>query len=122
MTLSPAYDLLNTSLHIQDSDFALSGGLFRGASTHTNLNLFEEFGRQLGMQDKRIRTVIDHLMKSREEVETLVKCSFLSPPGQTSLHALLQNALQYPSMKFTCHFLAPYHEMKLVENRLQGKV
>ncbi|QHV47852.1 phosphatidylinositol kinase [Akkermansia muciniphila] len=80
MTLSPAYDLLNTSLHIQDSDFALSGGLFRGASTHTNRNLFEEFGRQLGMQDKRIRTVIDHLMKSREEVETLVKCSFLSPP------------------------------------------
>ena len=34
------------------------------------------------MQDKRIRTVIDHLMKSREEVETLVKCSFLSPPAK----------------------------------------
>ncbi|MCB5931712.1 hypothetical protein LJB63_20460, partial [[Eubacterium] rectale] len=56
--------------------------------------------------------------RSRDPSEVLIPLS----PGQTSLHALLQNALQYPSMKFTCHFLAPYHEMKLVENRLQGKV
>lgn len=82
VTLSPAYDLLNTSLHIQDSDFALSDGLFRGASTHTNRSLFEEFGRQLGMQDKRVKAAIDHLMESREEVEFLVDRSFLSPPAK----------------------------------------
>ncbi|MEG3024414.1 MAG: hypothetical protein RR888_10125, partial [Akkermansia sp.] len=79
---SPAYDLLNTSLHIQDSDFALSNGLFLGASTHTNRSLFEEFGQQLGMQDKRVKTAIDHLMKFREKVESLIDCSFLSPPAK----------------------------------------
>lgn len=26
--LSPAYDLLNTRIHVDDSDFALDGGLF----------------------------------------------------------------------------------------------
>lgn len=82
VTLSPAYDLLNTSLHIQDSDFALSNGLFLGASTHTNRSLFEEFGQQLGMQDKRVKTAIDHLMKFREKVESLIDCSFLSPPAK----------------------------------------
>ena len=34
------------------------------------------------MQPKRVKRVIDHLMKSREEVKSMVNRSFLSPSAK----------------------------------------
>lgn len=82
MLLSPAYDLLNTSLHINDSEFALSGGLYHGAGSRVDRQMFEEFGCRLGLKESRIVGMMDDLMGFQERVEAMIGCSFLSPPAQ----------------------------------------
>ena len=60
--LSPAYDLINTRLHVDDSSFALNGGLmteelrsdgYQRTDKPENKD-FVIFGREIGIADKRI--------------------------------------------------------------------
>ncbi|MBI2968216.1 MAG: HipA domain-containing protein [Bacteroidetes bacterium] len=84
--LSPAYDLLNTRLHVNDTDFALDKGLFiddfkshvykkRG---HPSRDDFSEFARRIGVAESRIEKLISPFIEKQPLVETLVKRSFLS--------------------------------------------
>ncbi len=62
--LSPAYDLINTSLHLHKPQiFALEKGLFKEgmkmSDTHTvDKGDFEEFGRRIGLPDKTVKREI----------------------------------------------------------------
>lgn len=64
--LAPAYDLLNTHLHVDDSDFALSRGLFREGDKSEFLKFngkangrsFEEFGKRIGINEKRVAEIL----------------------------------------------------------------
>jgi len=103
--LSPCYDLINTRLHVDDSDFALDNGLFaddyksdpfkkRG---HPSLLDFKEFGRRIGVQEHRIETLIQAFLHKQPLVEVLVKRSFLSEPnkrGYLHMHATKMNFLK----------------------------
>ena len=65
-TLSPAYDLINTRIHVKDSDFALDGGLFKDdfesnevkTNGRVGLHDFQEFGRRLGLREQRLNKLL----------------------------------------------------------------
>jgi serine/threonine-protein kinase HipA len=84
--LSPFYDLLNTRLHVNDSDFALSKGLFADdlksekykRTGHPALSDFLEFGKRIGVNENRISKLLAPFIEKQEFVETLIKRSFLN--------------------------------------------
>ncbi len=85
-SLTPAYDLLNTALHVRDEDFALDGGLSPVIPRSPNYSLsghpcrkdFEWFGEAIGLVDSRKHRILDKFMSLPELVMLLVKQSRLT--------------------------------------------
>lgn len=75
--LSPAYDLLNTRIHVDDSDFALDGGLFK-KSNHPGSDDFKELARRFGINEKRRDKILFLYMQKQPMVEELTHRSFLN--------------------------------------------
>lgn len=86
--LSPAYDLINTSLQLMNPHiFALDKGLFKEgmafSDTHTiSRSDFEEFGKRIGLPIKVIKQEIDMFAAEQPLVKELLDRSFLSPSLQ----------------------------------------
>lgn len=87
--LSPAYDLIDTSIHISnDSFFALQDGLFSGDYQTESFNAlgfyayddFYEFGLRIGMLENRIKSLLDKYRSLHQQTLLLIKCSFLTHP------------------------------------------
>ena len=84
--LAPAYDLLNTSLHVIGDDFGLDGGLspeieksdVMDRTGHPCRLDFERFGIKIGMTDARIKRVLDKYMAVPELTTKLVDNSYLN--------------------------------------------
>lgn len=84
--LSPAYDLVNTRLHVDDTDFALDKGLFADTfkseqykkSGHPSKSDFSEFAKRIGVIDSRFEKLIGPYMEKQSFVEKLIKHSFLN--------------------------------------------
>lgn len=82
--LSPAYDLINTSLHlVQPRIFALDKGLFKEGmlllDTHPVCRTdFEEFGKRIGLPEKAVKREIDNFSNDNPLVKELIGRSFLS--------------------------------------------
>lgn len=84
--LSPAYDLINTRIHVDDADFALDKGIFSDGyqsaiqkkSGHAAFPDFEEFGRRIGMSESRVRKLSAPFLEKQPLVETLTHRSFLN--------------------------------------------
>lgn len=82
--LSPAYDLINTKLHVDDRIFALDKGLLKDNAAEympygmTNGTTFREFGKRLGLPDKTVRRELDKFCTSYPLLDTLIANSYLS--------------------------------------------
>jgi len=81
--LSPAYDLINTRIHVDDSDFALDKGLFADgfrsdAQKKRGHADFEEFGRRIGINESRITKISTAFLEKQPMIETLTRNSFLN--------------------------------------------
>lgn len=82
--LTPAYDLINTSLHLhQPRIFALDKGLFREGMQFTDTNTvnrsdFEEFGRRIGLSDRLVKRELDFFATAQPLAQELILRSFLS--------------------------------------------
>lgn len=84
--LSPAYDLLNTRIHVDDSDFALSKGLFEDGYEseemkkyhHPGLVDFQELAKRFDINKKRRDKILNHYLQTQKTVETLTNHSFLN--------------------------------------------
>lgn len=84
--LAPAYDLLNTHLHVDDADFALNRGLLKEGDKSSFLNYaakangrsFIEFGKRLEISEKRLERIMNHFTTNYPLVETLIGNSFLN--------------------------------------------
>lgn len=84
--LSPAYDLLNTRIHVDDSDFALDGGLFGDGykseemkkNNHPGLEDFHELAGRFGINEKRRDRILSSYIKSQPMVEELTYRSYLN--------------------------------------------
>ncbi len=83
--LSPAYDLLNSSLHIQDEDFALESGLF-GKEYYSEIYLQKEhpcqddfitFGKMIAVPDIQIQKIMKEFLTFQSLVYELTERSFL---------------------------------------------
>ena len=83
--LAPAYDLLNTSIHVVDEDFALQSGLIPEAeysdvytrTGHPCRADFETFGRRIGALPKKMTEILDLFVQEQPEVYALIDRSFL---------------------------------------------
>lgn len=76
--LSPAYDLLNSRMHIDDRDFALSHGLLPPKDAHGKVHeKFNKLGLQAGISQKLIDRNFKLLTSNIEEVKQLIQNSFL---------------------------------------------
>jgi serine/threonine-protein kinase HipA len=84
--LTPAYDLINTSLHLHmPRIFALDKGLFKEGMQQSDTRGigrrdFEEFGRRIGLSERLIKSEIDFFAAERPSVKELIDRSFL-PDG-----------------------------------------
>jgi serine/threonine-protein kinase HipA len=82
--LSPAYDLINASLHlVQPRIFALDKGLFKEgmslSDTHQVCRTdFEEFGKRIGLPERVLKREIDRFSSENPLVKSLIDHSFLS--------------------------------------------
>ena len=82
--LTPAYDLINTSLHLVNHRiFALDKGLFKEGMQLSDVrqvcrNDFEEFGHRIGLNDKTVQRELDFFAAVHPEAEQLIDRSFLS--------------------------------------------
>ena len=101
--LSPAYDLLNTRLHVGDTPFALSKGLFEDnfksaacrKNNHPSIADFMEFGRRIGLADKRMEKILRPFQQKNVLVELLVKNSFLAKPEKKGYLIYYNTRLNY---------------------------
>ncbi|MBR8534046.1 HipA domain-containing protein [Carboxylicivirga sediminis] len=77
--LSPAYDLLNSRIHIEDKDFALDDGLLPPAQAKGKVNeQFYKLGQMAGITAKLIDEIINLLTSKKHEVLRLISHSYLS--------------------------------------------
>jgi serine/threonine-protein kinase HipA len=84
--LSPAYDLVNTRLHVDDSDFALAKGLFGDnyksatyeKNEHPSKADFVMLGKRIGIAESRIEKLLHPFLEKQKLVETLTLHSFLN--------------------------------------------
>jgi len=77
--LSPAYDLLNTRIHIEDSDFALDDKLL--PKNIVNRNIWVQFNilaDKAELSKTQKNKIFDNLLSKSQNVEELVKSSYLS--------------------------------------------
>lgn len=77
--LSPAYDLLNSHIHVNDTDFALEDGLLPKSLAHGKI--FQQFrilGENAGIHQKIVEAIIENLLSKEERVKELTEASFLN--------------------------------------------
>ncbi len=87
--LSPAYDLLNTGIHLPTSIFALEKGLFKEGTpivdtTPIGRPLFWEFGKRLGFTDNLLEKELTSFARKDTKTWGLIEASTMSPEAKTS--------------------------------------
>ena len=84
--LAPAYDLLNTSLHVNGDDLGLDGGLSPDIEksdvferfSHPCCLDFERFGNKIGLVKRRIDKILNKYTSLPDDAIKLIGKSFLS--------------------------------------------
>ena len=108
--LSPAYDLINTSLHISfDSFFALEDGLFDDDYETESFKAlgfyayddFYEFGIKIGMRANRVQTALEKYRKPNDQILNLIQNSFLTQPAKDQYFSLYSDRLRMLNNSFS---------------------
>lgn len=76
--LSPAYDLLNSRIHIADKDFALDDGLLPRNLTEGKINSqFAKLAENMEISEKIFYDIMTFMVSKSDLVEKLISASFL---------------------------------------------
>jgi serine/threonine-protein kinase HipA len=76
--LSPAYDLLNSRIHIEDKDFALDEGLIPARMGQGNVaKQFRLLADYAGIPEKQKNAIMALIVSKTEQVTNLIAASFL---------------------------------------------
>ena len=76
--LSPAYDLLNSRIHIDDKDFALDEGLIPARMRRGNIaKQFQLLAGHARIQEKQMNAILALMVSKTEQVTNLIDASFL---------------------------------------------
>jgi len=101
--LSPAYDLINTLIHIKDDTaMALNDGLFDNdyATTSFKKNAFYayddfyDFGLKIGIGESRVKKLLDKLRTPQAHTLQLISASFLSIDTKKRYRDYYENRLK----------------------------
>ncbi len=77
--LSPAYDLLNSRIHIVDKDFALDDGLLpKNIGQGKIRQQFSILAEHAGLSKKQFEKIFNLMISDSNKVETLVTASYLN--------------------------------------------
>lgn len=81
--LSPAYDLLNSRIHMDDNDFALEDGLLpRNLSTGNIRSQFSILAQHAELNEKLFDNILIPMVSKSDKVEVLLNASFLNEPSK----------------------------------------
>lgn len=93
--LSPAYDLLNSRIHIQDRDFALDDGLLPGNLAQGKIShQFAVLAAHAGISKNIFNNIISLILSQSDKVEKLVSSSFLNDATKRSFWQAYQGRLK----------------------------
>ena len=83
--LSPAYDLLNSRIHIQDKDFALDDGLLpKVLAKGKVMNQFSVLAEQAGIPKTSFDAILQVMLSGSERVQELTFASYLDTSTKRS--------------------------------------
>lgn len=93
--LSPAYDLLNTKIHVDDSTFALDEGLLPPSITTGPIaNQFRILVREAGINESIALKIIQEFSSYTDKVRSLVNASFLTEKTKRNYWQAYQTRLK----------------------------
>lgn len=93
--LSPAYDLLNSRIHVRDTDLALEGGLLPSHQAQGKMG--KQFGllaELAGIPEKIFKDTYDLLSSKSDKVEQLITASFLEDSSKRNYWQAYQGRLK----------------------------
>lgn len=101
--LAPAYDLLNTRLHLESGDLGLKGGLAPDIEPsdallrtgHLCRTDFERLGQRIGLPAKRTKRILDLFMGFPSMVNDLIARSFLNDKMKRSYWRIINQRCQW---------------------------
>ena len=77
--LSPAYDLLNTRIHIEDKDFALDDGLLPRSIANGKVGIqFAKLAEHAGISEKTFKGIMELMVSKSILVNKMITASFLN--------------------------------------------
>jgi len=96
-------NLLNTRLHVDDTDFALDKGLFIDdfksnfykKRNHAGRTDFMELARRIGITETRAEKLLLPFLQKNKAIETLVNQSILSEQSKRGYYLLYQTKMNY---------------------------
>lgn len=92
--LSPAYDLLNSHIHIDDSDFALDDALLpRNLAQGSVYKQFFILGNQAGLTVNQVEDLFEVLTSSSDRVDKMIASSFLNEKTKAQYKQAYQTRL-----------------------------
>ncbi len=93
--LSPAYDLLNSRIHINDSDFALNDGLLPPQLAQGKISSqFARLAKQAGISEKIFTDILLMMLSGSAEVEKRIDASFLNATTKRNYWQAYQSRLK----------------------------
>ena len=93
--LSPAYDLLNSRIHVKDTDFALDQGLLPSSMRRGQIaTQFAKLADLAGISPQIFDQVMARMVSGNEQVQQLVSASFLSQSTQRNYLQHYQSRLK----------------------------
>ena len=93
--LSPAYDLLNSRIHIEDKDFALDDGLLpRNLGQGKISQQFAILSEQAGISSKIFNDIMNLMLSQSDNVEKLITASFLNDTTKKNYRQSYQGRLK----------------------------
>lgn len=93
--LSPAYDLLNSRLHIDDKDFALNDGLLPPYLAQGKITeQFYSLGKHGGISKNQVEKVFNVLTSKNDDVLKLIEASFLDKKSKRNYTQAYQTRLK----------------------------
>ncbi len=92
--LSPAYDLLNSRLHIEDNDFALDDGLLPRNLAQGKIGLqFAQLAEKAEIPEQTFQGIMAFMVSKSEFVEKMVSASFLNDTTKRNYFQSFQGRL-----------------------------
>ena len=93
--LSPAYDLLNSRIHIEDKDFALEDGLLpKNLAQGKVISQFRNLSEKAGINEKVYDEILNTMLNQTGLVEKLTFSSFLDEKTQRNYFQSYQTRLR----------------------------